>query len=68
MRGHGPGDASQFVGQGYRGFVVAVLLLDTHHPAGERIAALRGPTQQRSGTVDEGGSQFTVAVFADTGN
>ena len=62
---HGPGDASQFVGDGDHDFVARSTLGQPVHPLPESSSVVLDAKQYRAGTVDQHATQINVAALAD---
>jgi hypothetical protein len=64
---HGPGDASELVGQSDRSLVVPTPSLELQSPGTKAIVllGLLGVAQHRAGTVDQQHAEVGVAAFGD---
>src|SRR5437763_1917040 len=62
---HGPGDARQFVGNGYHDFVARSTLGQSVYPLPEPPAVVLDAKQDGSGAVDQHATQINVAALAD---
>jgi hypothetical protein len=62
---NGPGDARQFVGNGYHDFVARSTLGKSMHPLPEPSGVVLDAKQYRAGTVDQHATQINVAALAD---
>src|SRR5439155_21249113 len=64
-RQHGPGNASQFVGDGYDDFVARCPLSKSVHPLPEPSGVILDAKQYGPSTVDQHATQIDVAALAD---
>jgi hypothetical protein len=62
---HGPGDARQFVGNGYHDFVARSTLGQSVYPLPESSGVVLDAKQYRPSTVDQHATQINVAALAD---